>query len=168
MVLATVDKTSATNTPTTRTPASGTSKTVAPRRYNPKNTGLKNSMAKKDKKKETARKSTAKSTAKSTGKSGKKSAAEQLLADSSELRNTVAEIEKQFGEGSIMPLGTDQIRRIEGISTGSLSLGHRPGWSGHSPRAHHRNLRPRVERQDHAGVARGGRSSKNGRHRCFY
>ena len=130
MVLATVDKTSATNTPTTRTPASGTSKTVAPRRYNPKNTGLKNSMAKKDKKKETARKSTAKSTAKSTGKSGKKSAAEQLLADSSELRNTVAEIEKQFGEGSIMPLGTDQIRRIEGISTGSLSLDIALGGQG--------------------------------------
>lgn len=38
------------------------------------------------------------------------------------LKNTVAQIEKQFGEGAIMPLGADQMGPIEGISTGSLSL----------------------------------------------
>jgi recombination protein RecA len=38
------------------------------------------------------------------------------------LRNTVAAIEKQFGEGSIMALGADQLQPIEGVSTGSLSL----------------------------------------------
>ena len=67
---------------------------------------------------------------KSATKSAKKSPAEQLLADSPELRNTVAAIEKQFGEGSIMPLGTDQLRRIEGIPTGSLSLDIALGGQG--------------------------------------
>ena len=38
------------------------------------------------------------------------------------LKNTLAQIEKEFGEGSIMPLGADAQRVIEGISTGSLSL----------------------------------------------
>jgi recombination protein RecA len=40
------------------------------------------------------------------------------------LKNTIAQIEKQFGEGSIMPLGAagDAFGRIEGIPTGSLSL----------------------------------------------
>jgi recombination protein RecA len=38
------------------------------------------------------------------------------------LKTTLAQIEKQFGEGAIMPLGWEKFRRIEGISTGSLSL----------------------------------------------
>lgn len=45
-----------------------------------------------------------------------------ILETSTELRNTVAAIEKQFGEGSIMALAGDQLLPIEGISTGSLSL----------------------------------------------
>ncbi|MCG8448792.1 MAG: recombinase RecA [Pirellulales bacterium] len=53
-----------------------------------------------------------------------------MLAGSDELRHTVAAIEKQFGEGSIMPLGTDKIRPIEGISTGSLSLDIALGGQG--------------------------------------
>src|SRR4051795_8341284 len=46
----------------------------------------------------------------------------RILENSVELRNTVAAIEKQFGEGSIMPLAGDRLLPIEGISTGSLSL----------------------------------------------
>ncbi len=38
------------------------------------------------------------------------------------LNNTLAQIEKQFGEGAIMPLGARQCTAIEGISTHSLSL----------------------------------------------
>jgi recombination protein RecA len=38
------------------------------------------------------------------------------------LKTTLEQIEKQFGEGSIMPLGGEQILKIDGISTGSLSL----------------------------------------------
>ena len=32
------------------------------------------------------------------------------------LKNTLAQIEKEFGEGSIMPLGTEAQKEIEGIS----------------------------------------------------
>jgi recombination protein RecA len=45
-----------------------------------------------------------------------------VLENSVELRNTVAAIEKQFGEGSIMALGGDHLAPIQGIRTGSLSL----------------------------------------------
>jgi recombination protein RecA len=82
-------------------------------------------MAKKDKEKQSGRKAGGKA-----DKGGKKSAAEVLLQNTPELRNTVAAIEKQYGEGSIMPLGTDNIRRIEGIPTGSLSLDVALGGQG--------------------------------------
>ena len=52
------------------------------------------------------------------------------LENSAELRNTVAAIEKQFGEGSIMSLATDQMRPIEGIPTGSLALDIALGGKG--------------------------------------
>ncbi len=67
---------------------------------------------------------------KSAGKAAKGSPAEKMLQDSDELRHTVASIEKQFGEGSIMPLGGDNIKRIEGIPTGSLSLDIALGGQG--------------------------------------
>lgn len=38
------------------------------------------------------------------------------------LKNTLAQIEKEFGEGSIMPLGAERQKQIEGISSGSLSV----------------------------------------------
>lgn len=38
------------------------------------------------------------------------------------LKNTLAQIEKEFGEGAIMPLGSNHAAVIEGIPTGSLSL----------------------------------------------
>src|SRR4051812_12643347 len=69
-----------------------------------------NRMAKADK---TAKKPAAK-------KGGDKPSG--ILESSAELRNTVAAIEKQFGEGSIMSLAGDQLKPIEGIGTGSLSL----------------------------------------------
>ena len=53
-----------------------------------------------------------------------------VLESSPELRHTVAAIEKQFGEGSIMPLGADKQTPIEGISTGSLSLDIALGGQG--------------------------------------
>ncbi len=45
-----------------------------------------------------------------------------LLEDNASLRTALAQIEKQFGEGSIMPLGGDRTLAISGIPTGSLSL----------------------------------------------
>ena len=61
---------------------------------------------------------------KSTAKSARNSKPEvaTILDNNSDLRHTVAQIEKQFGEGAIMPLGSDKAKPVEGISTGSLSL----------------------------------------------
>jgi recombination protein RecA len=53
-----------------------------------------------------------------------------VLETSPELRSTVAAIEKQFGEGAIMPLGTETLVPIEGIPTGSLSLDIALGGQG--------------------------------------
>lgn len=46
------------------------------------------------------------------------------------LKNTLAQIEKEFGEGSIMPLGADAQAPIEGISSGSLSVDLALGGKG--------------------------------------
>jgi recombination protein RecA len=44
-------------------------------------------------------------------------------AENPQLKNTIAQIEKAFGEGSIMPLGAEaRGPRVDGIPTGSLSL----------------------------------------------
>src|SRR5262245_49820658 len=52
-----------------------------------------------------------------------------VFADAN-LRTALQQIEKQFGEGSIMPLGSDAQIRIEGIPTGSLSLDIALGGQG--------------------------------------
>jgi len=49
-------------------------------------------------------------------------APDSVLDRSPELRNTLAQIEKQFGEGSIMPLGQAHGMVTESFPTGSLSL----------------------------------------------
>jgi len=54
----------------------------------------------------------------------------EFLEKNSELRHTLAQIEKQFGEGSIMPLGASQQKPIEGISSGSLSVDLALGGKG--------------------------------------
>ena len=46
------------------------------------------------------------------------------------LKTTVAQIEKQFGEGAIMPLGADHSGPVAGIPTGSLSLDMALGGQG--------------------------------------
>jgi recombination protein RecA len=53
-----------------------------------------------------------------------------LFDSSPELKNTLAQIEKQFGEGAIMPLGVKTAVRIAGIPTGSLSLDIALGGQG--------------------------------------
>ena len=50
------------------------------------------------------------------------SKAESVLTDNPNLKNALAQIEKQFGEGTIMPLGLDRTPSLTGISTGCLSL----------------------------------------------
>ncbi|MCA9209973.1 MAG: AAA family ATPase, partial [Planctomycetales bacterium] len=53
-----------------------------------------------------------------------------LLERDPNLKTALQQIEKQFGEGSIMPLGADQRGRIAGIPTGSLSLDIALGGQG--------------------------------------
>jgi recombination protein RecA len=48
--------------------------------------------------------------------------AEDVLNKNPNLKNALAQIEKQFGEGAIMPLGLDRTPSLSGISTGCLSL----------------------------------------------
>ncbi len=59
-----------------------------------------------------------------------KDRATEVLDANPMLKNTVAQIEKQFGEGAIMPLGSEQLGEIPGISTGSLSLDIALGGQG--------------------------------------
>jgi recombination protein RecA len=60
----------------------------------------------------------------------KKRTADSFLNTNPQLKTTVAQIEKQFGEGAIMPLGAEKVGRIEGIPTGSLSLDMALGGQG--------------------------------------
>ncbi len=55
---------------------------------------------------------------------------EAMLAAHPALKMTVAQIEKQFGEGAIMPLGANHVCQITGIPTGSLSLDLALGGQG--------------------------------------
>jgi recombination protein RecA len=56
--------------------------------------------------------------------------AASFLDDNPNLRNTLAQIEKEFGSGSIMPLGVEAQAPIEGISSGSLSVDLALGGKG--------------------------------------
>jgi recombination protein RecA len=67
--------------------------------------------------------------AEATTKSGKRST-RAGSDDSGALKDTLAQIEKQFGTGAIMPLGEEQQLPIEGISTASLSLDLALGGQG--------------------------------------
>jgi len=62
-------------------------------------------------------------------KEGKKDPA-SLIEKNPALKNAVQQIEKQFGEGAIMPLGAGKVEAIEGIPTGSLSLDMALGGQG--------------------------------------
>jgi len=61
---------------------------------------------------------------------GSKSLMASFLEGNATLKNTVAQIEKQFGEGAIMSLGGDKCVSVEGIPTGSLSLDLALGGQG--------------------------------------
>ena len=56
------------------------------------------------------------------GKSATESKVTTAIENNVQLMTTLQQIEKKFGEGSIMPLGSDRRGPIEGISTGCLSL----------------------------------------------
>jgi recombination protein RecA len=70
--------------------------------------------------------------ARGNGKAGddKYQAIDALIGQNETLRTTLQQIEKQFGEGSIMPLGANAQHVIQGIPTGSLSLDIALGGQG--------------------------------------
>ncbi len=82
-----------------------------------------------------ATKSNGKMAAKKAKSSSKGAAAKSadaktdVFAGNANLKTTLSQIEKSFGEGAIMPLGNDY-KVIEGISTGSLSLDLALGGKG--------------------------------------
>jgi len=59
-----------------------------------------------------------------------KGAADKVLESHPELKTTLSQIEKQFGQGAIMPLGSAHAVAIEGIPSGSLSLDMALGGQG--------------------------------------
>ena len=69
-----------------------------------------------------AKKEASKDAKDSKGKAKGSSPMDALLAENPALKNTLAQIDREFGEGTIMPLGADNGMKIEGIPTGSLSL----------------------------------------------
>ncbi len=72
----------------------------------------------------------AKKTAPSAKAAAGKSSTPTILDSNPMLKNTVAQIEKAFGEGAIMPLGVGTTIPIRGIPTGSLSLDIALGGQG--------------------------------------
>ena len=75
------------------------------------------------------KRSAADSKADAKKKRGGKSAT-SFADDNPLLKNTLMQIEKEFGEGSIMPLDSDAQVPIEGISSGSLSVDLALGGKG--------------------------------------
>jgi recombination protein RecA len=57
-------------------------------------------------------------------------AAASPIEQNAALKTTIQQIERQFGEGSIMPLGGEARLQIQGIPTGSLSLDMALGGQG--------------------------------------
>ena len=75
-------------------------------------------------------KSTSKSSKQPTKKRETSKEVASVLESNPQLKTTLQQIERQFGEGSIMPLGADQRGPIAGIPTGSLSLDMALGGRG--------------------------------------
>ena len=65
-----------------------------------------------------------------------------------DLKNVLAQIEKEVAKGAIMRLGENSPERNPGHLDGLAGAGHRPGRQGPAARPDRRDLRQRVERQD--------------------
>jgi recombination protein RecA len=87
-------------------------------------------MAKASQKTEAAKSAAKTSETKSDSKGRPGKTVASFLDNNPLLRNTLAQIEKEFGTGSIMPLGSDAQAPIEGISSGSLSVDLALGGKG--------------------------------------
>ena len=70
------------------------------------------------------------------------------------LEAALAQIDKQYGKGSVMRLGEEVRAPIEVIPTGSIALDVALGIGGSASRPGGGNLRSRVQWQDDCGSAR--------------
>ena len=95
-------------------------------------TGTKVKSSPDSKKAKTTMAKTKAASKKSDSKKNKKEIApvDKLMADNTDLKTAVQQIEAQFGQGSIMALGNDSKQEIRGIPTGSLSLDMALGGAG--------------------------------------
>ena len=75
---------------------------------------------------------------------------------------TLAQMDKQFGKGSVLMLGSRAALPVEVISTGSVAIDNALGAGGISARARGRSIRSRVVGKDHPGLAR-DRAGADGR-----
>jgi recombination protein RecA len=91
--------------------------------------GVNGRMAKQKDEREATREAAKEGTGR-PGRKAVKAAGPGFLDDNPVLRTTLAQIEKEFGTGSIMPLGADRQLPIEGISSGSLSVDLALGGKG--------------------------------------
>ncbi len=96
-----------------------------------------------------------------------------LVADSKErqkaLAAALAQIEKQFGKGSIMRMADGEVADdIEVVSTGSLGLDIALGIGGLAARPRDRSLWAGVIGQDHFDAAGHRRDAENWRHLRVY
>ena len=66
----------------------------------------------------------------SSKKKGAASSADAFIDKNPVLKTAVAQIEKEFGQGSIMPLGADSTVVVPGIPSGSLSVDLALGGNG--------------------------------------
>ncbi|RKY08846.1 MAG: recombinase RecA [Planctomycetota bacterium] len=57
-------------------------------------------------------------------------AAQKATSKAGALERAIAQIEKQYGDGSIMQLGRAQLAKVDGISTGAISLDMALGGNG--------------------------------------
>jgi recombination protein RecA len=58
------------------------------------------------------------------------SAVQKATSKASALERAIAQIEKQYGDGSIMQMGQAKLAKVEGISTGAISLDMALGGAG--------------------------------------
>ena len=71
-----------------------------------------------------------KSSSRSSKKNDVASSADAFIDKNPVLKTAVAQIEKEFGQGSIMPLGADSTVTVSGIPSGSLSVDLALGGNG--------------------------------------
>ena len=103
----------------------------------------------------------------SRNKSGSKNQRISTAKDAA-LERTIAQIEKQYGKGSIMQMDEHMYAKIEGIPTGSLSLDIALGGNGIPARPYLRIFRPRIFRQNDACPARHRQCPEIRRRRGLY